>query len=69
MKVAGGVQKFLDYKIVERGVSGLTRESYQRALSDFCSFVGSKTEAKGCTQDDIERYLSSAQRATWDLPR
>ena len=50
------VRGFLDYKVVERGISELTQQSYRGVLRDFFALLGHK---KGVAQADIERYISS----------
>ena len=50
------VSRFLNYKVVERGISELTQQSYRAALSEFCSFLGPETDL---TREVIERYKSS----------
>lgn len=50
------VSSFLNYKIIERGISDKTRQSYCEALTDFFSSVG---HGKEPTESDITHYISS----------
>jgi site-specific recombinase XerD len=50
------LRSFLDYKIIERGLSDNTRKSYSSALIDFFSFLDHKKEP---TQLEIRQYLAS----------
>jgi integrase/recombinase XerD len=51
------VSRFLDYKVVERGIAEPTRQSYHAALCEFCSFLGH--DSTQTTEAEIKRYLSS----------
>jgi integrase/recombinase XerD len=46
---------FLDYKIIERGLSDNTRQSYSAALIDFFSFLDHKKQP---TQLEIRQYMA-----------
>lgn len=48
------VKQFLDYLLVERGLSENTVSAYFRDLNEFISFVGDVLKV---TSDDISRYL------------
>jgi len=54
------VSSFLDYKVIERGISEKTRESYHRTLSDFFSFRGAQT--RPTREVEVKRYISSCSR-------
>lgn len=55
--IPGEVDSFLAYKVVERGISILTQQSYRMALCDFFSFLGHGPIQ--ATETEIKQYASS----------
>lgn len=58
----GEVSAFLNYKLIERGISELTVQNYREALCDFSSSLNHGTEPTQAGEPDIKRYVSSCHR-------
>lgn len=50
------LNSFLAYKIIERGISDTTRQSYYETMTEFFTFIAHGNEP---TEADIRRYLST----------
>jgi integrase/recombinase XerD len=70
VSVGGGVEQFLQYLVVERGLAGNTVESYRRDLRRYADFLGSraKTELADVTETDVAEFRAALRTGDDEHP-